>query len=160
MATPRIFTEKERAILQIVQKNIPDTEEPFAEIARLTGSTEEEVLCLLRTMRDEGSIRRFGASLKHQKAGFAHNAMVAWVIDEADADWVGEKVAEHPMVSHCYFRKSSTPDWPYEFFTMIHGKNPGDCEAVIEALRATTSLDEYAILESVREMKKTSMTYF
>ena len=154
------FSAKERAILQIVQKNIPDTPEPYAEIARLADSTEEEVLALLRSMQSAGSIRRFGASLKHQKAGFAHNAMVAWIVDPAEVDAIGAKAAEHPMISHCYFRKSTAPDWPYEFFTMIHGKNPGDCEGVIEELQANTPLDKYAILESVKELKKTSMTYF
>ena len=160
MTNQRLFTDRERAILQIVQKNIPDTPEPFAEIARLTGSTEEEVLALLQSMCEAGSIRRFGASLKHQKAGFAHNAMVAWIIDPAEADAIGEKAAEYPMISHCYYRQSAAADWPYELFTMIHGKNEGDCEAVIEELRANTPLDRYAILESISELKKTSMVYF
>ena len=43
---------------------------------------------------------------------------------------------------------------------MIHGKSEQDCLDVVEELRRTTSLDEYAILESVKELKKTSMTYF
>ena len=34
------------------------------------------------------------------------------------------------------------------------------CLDVVEKLRQTTSLDEYAILESIKELKKISMTYF
>ena len=38
------FTEKEQAILRIVQKNLPDTLTPYADIAAAVGATEEEVL--------------------------------------------------------------------------------------------------------------------
>lgn len=156
----RRFTEKERAILRIVQKNLPDSLTPFADIAGCVGVTEETVLALLRSMAEEGSIRRFGASLKHQKAGFTHNAMVTWIVAEEQADEAGREAARHPLISHCYYRPSSAPDWPYELYTMIHGRHPDEYKDVIAALRAGTSLREYAVLESLREMKKISMTYF
>ena len=43
---------------------------------------------------------------------------------------------------------------------MIHGREPDDYKQVIETLRASTCLREFAVLESIRELKKTSMTYF
>ena len=157
---PRQFTEKEREILRIVQKNLPDTLTPYADIATSVGVEESEVLNLLRDMAEDGSIRRFGASLKHQKAGFAHNAMVAWIVKPEEADAAGEEASRHPLISHCYYRPSSAPDWPYELYTMIHGRHPDEYKEVIASLRATTVLREFAVLESLREMKKTSMTYF
>lgn len=157
---PRQFTDKERAILSIVQKDLPDSQTPYADIAKITGSTEEEVLALLTSMLDDGSIRRFGASIKHQKAGYTENAMVAWLVAKDEADEAGRQAATHPMVSHCYYRPSVLPDWPYELYTMIHGKAVGDCSKVIEELQQTTLLKEYAVLESLRELKKTSMIYF
>ena len=158
--TPRRFTEKEREILRIVQKNLPDSLTPYADIATSVGVEESEVLNLLRSMVEDGSIRRFGASLKHQKAGFAHNAMVAWIVKPEEADAAGEEASRHPLISHCYYRPSSAPDWPYELYTMIHGRHPDEYKEVIAALRASTVLREFAVLESLREMKKTSMTYF
>ena len=73
------FTDKEEAILRIVQKNLPDTLTPYADIAAATGTTEEEVIALLERLKESGAIRRFGASIKHQRTGWSHNAMVAWV---------------------------------------------------------------------------------
>ena len=157
---PRQFTEKEREILRIVQKNLPDSLTPYADIATSVGVEESEVLNLLRGMAEDGSIRRFGASLKHQKAGFAHTAMVAWIVKPEEADAAGEEASRHPLISHCYYRPSSAPDWPYELYTMIHGRHPDEYKEVIASLRATTVLREFAVLESLREMKKTSMTYF
>jgi DNA-binding Lrp family transcriptional regulator len=157
---PRSFSDRERAVLSIVQSNLPDTLTPFADIAAAAGMEEEAVLSFLRSLLKDGSIRRFGASLKHQKAGYSHNAMVAWIADVSLADAAGAVAARHPLISHCYYRPSSAPDWPYELYTMIHGREPGEHAVVVAELIATTPLREYVVLESVRELKKVSMRYF
>ena len=154
------FTDTEQAILRIVQRNLPDSATPYADIAQQVGCSEEDVMALLRRLRDEGAIRRFGASIKHQKTGWSHNAMVAWKIDDALIDQCGEHAAKHTNISHCYHRPSTAPDWPYTLFTMIHGRSEAECLQVVEQLRRETVLSEYAILESLKELKKTSMTYF
>ena len=160
MDTRHPFTEQELAILRIVQRDLPDSLTPYADIAREAGVDESVVLSFLRSMKEDGRIRRFGASVKHQKAGFSHNAMVAWMVDEALADAAGKKAAEHPGISHCYYRPSSAPDWPYTLFTMIHGKSEAECLDVIAWLREHTPLRDYAVLKSLKELKKISMTYF
>jgi DNA-binding Lrp family transcriptional regulator len=157
---PYDFTPGELAILRIVQFDLPDSLTPYADIAREAGMDEAEVIALLTRLKKEGAIRRFGASIKNQKTGWTHNVMVAWRVDEALADAAGEIAAGHPNISHCYYRPSSAPDWPYAFFTMIHGRSAEECRAVIESLRRESVLDEYAALESLKELKKTSMTYF
>ena len=95
------FTDTERAILRIVQFQLPDTLTPYADIAREVGTDEETVLNLLRRMKEDGSIRRFGASIKHQKTGWTHNAMVAWIVDEADSDAIGEVAAKNSAFPTC-----------------------------------------------------------
>ncbi len=154
------FTPTERAVLRIVQKDIPDSLTPFADIAAGVGCTEEEVLGLLARLKEAGAIRRFGASIKHQRTGWTANAMVAWKADEAQADAAGAFAAAHSRISHCYYRPSPYPDWPYTFYTMVHGKSAEDCLAVVEEIRRSTPLESYEILNSIRELKKISMTYF
>lgn len=154
------FTDTERAILRIVQGDLPDSATPFADIAEAAGTDEATVLDLLRRLKADGAIRRFGASIKHQRAGWAHNAMVAWKIREEDVDAAGKQAAKHPRISHCYYRPSPASDWPYTFYTMIHGRTEQECLDVVESLRRDIGLGEYAVLSSVKELKKTSMTYF
>ena len=161
------FTDTERAILRIVQFQLPDTLTRIIQKGMLSISAntikrygEETVLNLLRRMKEDGSIRRFGASIKHQKTGWTHNAMVAWIVDEADSDAIGEVAAKNQRISHVYFRPTSAPDWPYTLYTMVHGRSEDECLQVIEELRRETALDEYAVLDSLEELKKTSMTYF
>jgi DNA-binding Lrp family transcriptional regulator len=157
------FTDAQRAVLKLVQGTIPDGPEPFAAIAEQAGVSEDEVLDLLRTMRQDGSIRRFGATLRHQKAGYGFNAMVAWRVDVSRGDEriteVGEHMARHPAISHCYYRKPH-PRWPYTLYTMIHGRDRETCMATVEQLARETGVDDHAMLFSTRELKKTSMTYF
>lgn len=154
------FTDTERAVLRIVQRDLPDSLTPYADIARAAGIDEDFVLDLLGRMKKDGAIRRFGASVKHQKAGFTHNAMVAWIIDEEHADAAGKAAAANRNVSHCYYRPSSEPDWPYTLYTMVHGRTEQECLGVIKELTAVPHLSKYAVLRSIRECKKISMTYF
>ena len=157
---PYDFTPGELAILRIVQSNLPDSLTPYADIAREAGVDEAEVIALLARLKQDGAIRRFGASIKHQKTGWTHNVMVAWRVDAAHADAAGELAKKYANISHCYYRPSAAPDWPYTFFTMVHGRSAEECRSVIEQLRRENVLGEYVALESLKELKKTSMTYF
>ena len=156
----RQFTPAEQAVLRIVQANLPDSLTPYADIAEQAGMTEAQVLELLGSLKESGAIRRFGASIKHQKTGWTHNAMVAWKISPDMVEQCGTEAARHNHISHVYYRPSSAPDWPYELYTMIHGRSQDDCRAVVEALCRETGLDDYAMLFSLKELKKVSMRYF
>ena len=154
------LTPKQKEILKIVQADLPDSATPFAEIARLTNTSEQEVLELLTKLKDEGYIRRFGATLRHQQAGYDHNAMVAWYVEEGqDIDKIGQIMASRPEITHCYERRNCL-DWPYNLYTMIHGQSEDDCERVISELVQTTGVTQYEILFSCKELRKTSMEYF
>jgi DNA-binding Lrp family transcriptional regulator len=156
---PREFDRKEKEILRKVQGDLPDSATPFADIAEQVGVAPEVVLKLLRELKESGAIRRFGATLRHQKAGYGRNAMVAWKAPEERVDEVGRKMAEQPEISHCYVRRTY-PEWPYNLYTMIHGRDEGDVDRVVERLARETGLADYDKLESIEELKKTSMTYF
>ena len=41
---------------------------------------EEVVLAAIRGLMENGYIRRFGATLRHQQSGFEANALVAWAV--------------------------------------------------------------------------------
>ncbi|NLY42101.1 MAG: Lrp/AsnC family transcriptional regulator [Desulfovibrionales bacterium] len=154
------FTSEERHILRIVQDTLPDSATPYADIAALTGTTEDVVLNLLRTLKTGGQIRRFGATLRHQQAGYSFNAMVAWYVEEGmDVDEAGQIMAARPEISHCYLRRNCM-DWPYNIYTMIHGRNQDDCMHVVQELIKQTGVTQYDILFSLKELKKTSMRYF
>jgi DNA-binding Lrp family transcriptional regulator len=160
MTHERTFSEAERRILRIMQESLPDSLSPFADAAREAGMEEREVLALLRSLREEGIIRRFGAVLRHREAGYGDNAMVAWKADRDAVDAAGAGMAGHPLVSHCYYRPSLAADWPYELYTMVHGRDAGERERAIRELARASGLSDYVVLESVEELKKSSQRFF
>ncbi len=155
------FTQIEEKILHIVQFNLPDTLTPYKDIADDVGCSEEEVINLLKKLKEDGVIRRFGASIKHQQVGYKFNAMVAWEIEDSLIDKAGEIAATYHEISHCYHRPTpNKEEWPYTLFTMIHGMEESDIQNTIKKLISETDLETFAVLESIKELKKTSMTYF
>jgi hypothetical protein len=51
-------------------------------------------------------------------------------------------------------------DWPYNLYTMIHGKSKDDCLRVVDELVQETGVTQFDLLFSTKELKKTSMHYF
>jgi DNA-binding Lrp family transcriptional regulator len=154
-----MLTDLDKKIIAYVQGDIPITDRPYLEIAGQLGISEDVLLERLKRLCDRGIIRRFGATLRHQKSGYPANAMAAWQVDEKDIDAVGERMAAFREVSHCYRRKPHI-DWPYNLYTMIHGKDDAACLEIARNISKETSIVNYTLLFSREELKKTSMEYF
>lgn len=153
------MNELDKKIIASVQADIPITERPYAEIAEQLGIPEETLLDKLSLYCKEGIIRRFGATLRHQKSGFSANAMVAWKVDEERISEVGELFSSFRQVSHCY-RRNPTPEWQYNLYTMVHAHDFDSCRETAREMASTGSVSHYEILFSKNELKKISMAYF
>lgn len=154
-----MLTELEKKVISQIQENMPVTRQPYLEMAKKLRIPEEKLLQILQALCDRGIIRRFGATLRHQKSGFAANAMVAWQVDEDRIDAVGETMASFRQVSHCY-RRNPTDSWPYNLYTMIHARDEESCRETARKMAIDTGIETYSLLFSRRELKKTSMKYF
>lgn len=153
------FTDIEKKVIAALQTDIPVVKQPYLEMALKIGITEDEFLSVLRSLHDRGLIRRFGATLKHQKSGFKANAMVAWKVDEDRVQTVGAIMAGFQEITHCY-RRNPAPGWKYNLYTMVHARDEEACHAIVRKIAAAAGESEYEILFSKKELKKTSMTYF
>jgi DNA-binding Lrp family transcriptional regulator len=154
-----MFTDLEKKIIALIQGDMPVEARPYAAIAKTIGTDEKTVLSVVQDLVDRGIIRRFGATLRHQKSGFTANAMVAWQVDEFRAEAAGKVMACFEQVSHCY-RRNPAKDWPYNLYTMVHAKDEPACRAIAREISEKTGVDAYEILFSRNELKKTSMQYF
>jgi DNA-binding Lrp family transcriptional regulator len=158
------LTPEERELALLLQDDLPYGEHPFDELAamlRERGVDVDGAWVLDRASEwvTSGVIRRFGAAIRHHATGFVANAMGVWTCPDERAEEVGRTMASFKEVSHCYQRPSA-PTWPANMYTMIHGRGRAECEDVAERIREATGLPEPRLLYSVREFKKTSMTYF
>jgi len=153
------LTELEKKIIASLQGNIPITQRPYLEISEKLGIDEEEFLKTLKSLCDREIIRRFGATLRHQKSGFSANAMGAWQVEENRIDEVGRKMASFREVTHCY-RRNPADGWPYNLYTMIHGADEEACRKIARKMSEKAQVENYTLLFSRKELKKTSMKYF
>ncbi|MHB0938205.1 MAG: siroheme decarboxylase subunit beta [Armatimonadota bacterium] len=150
--------ELDRRIIARLCGDLGESLDPFGEIATELGIEREELLARVRRYQETKRMRRLGAVLKHQNAGFTANGMSVWNVPADQVERVSQVMMRQPEVSHCYERPR-LPDWPYNLFAMIHGQTEADCRAVAARIAAAAGMDEYDMLFSVREFKKTSMVY-
>jgi DNA-binding Lrp family transcriptional regulator len=158
MQAPEL-SDLEVAAIRVLQDDLPLVAEPFAAQGARIGVDGATVLELLQSFKDRKLMRRLAAVMNHRSAGFKANAMGVWAVPEADLPEIGPQMAGFAAVSHCY-RRPTYDDWPYTVFTMVHGRNARDCEAIIDAIRTETGVDEHALLWSIKEYKKTRLRYF
>ena len=154
-----MLTDIEKKIIASIQEDMAVIERPYLDIAEKLGISEADLLETLQNLCDRGLIRRFGATLRHQKTGYTANAMGAWQVDEARIDEVGNKMASFKEVSHCY-RRNPTKTWPYNLYTMIHANDVDSCRQTAEKMSRKAKVEKYELLFSRKELKKTSMVYF
>ena len=154
-----MIDEFDKKVISLIQGDLPVDPRPFAVLADQVGLTEAQFIARIKGLKERGIIRRFGATLRHQEAGFNSNAMVAWVVPDHRIDEAGSVLAQFREVTHCYQRRAQK-DWPYNLYTMIHGSNRDQCFQIAARMSRSAGIDEYELLFSEKEFRKTSMEYF
>jgi DNA-binding Lrp family transcriptional regulator len=149
----------DKKIIALLQDDLPLDPRPFAIMADQIGITEDQFMNRVKSMIEGQIIRRFGATLHHREAGFSSNAMVAWVVPDERIEEAGTAMAGFREVTHCYQRRPQG-DWKYNLYTMIHGNNRSDCHKIVLLISQRIGINEYILLFSEQEFKKTSMEYF
>ncbi|WP_457744253.1 siroheme decarboxylase subunit alpha [Sulfurimonas sp.] len=146
-------------IIMRAQYDIDFVSEPFAQIIKDLNITYDTFFTILQELQESGIMRRFASILNHRKAGFNANAMVVWDVDENNGEDIGERAAAFSAVSHCYLRPKY-PNWPYNLFTMVHGKTTQETNAIIEEMANEIESKSHMPLYSSREFKKVRIEYF
>ncbi|WP_455276099.1 siroheme decarboxylase subunit beta [[Eubacterium] cellulosolvens] len=149
--------DKDYAILRNIQDGIPLVSEPFAEVAQNVEITQEEVIKRLKKLNEEGIIRRFGASVSHKKIGMLENAMVTWRVPDDRVNKVGKSLAKYKEITHVYERLTIPKRWDYNLFGVIHGRDKDSIKEFIKRVSESLDLEEYLILFSIRQLKKSSI---
>jgi Transcriptional regulators len=153
------LNEADKRLIFLLSGDLGDSPAPYAEVAAKAGLTEAEVLARIKNYEADGLIRRLGATLWHQRSGFAANAMVVFNIPGDRAEECGRKLAGRSQVSHCYLRKTA-PGWSFNLYAMTHAESREELLQTAREMAEECLADEWRMLESVRELKKASLRYF
>jgi len=152
-------TEEDKNFIRELQKDMEIIDEPFVKDANNLGITENELFEKMKHYEDIGVMRRFAAILRIHQFGITSNSMIVWKVPEDKIAKVGETLGSFHQVSQCYERPTY-PDWPYNVFSMIHCKTHDEAHEMAKTIQDQIHVDEYQILFSSREFKKTRVEYF
>ncbi len=144
-----------------MQDGLPVCPRPYAELAKQMACTEKDVISAINNLKDSSFFRRFGVIVKHRRLGYDANAMVVWDIADELVEVVGEKLAAEAAVTLCYQRPRNLPHWPYNLFTMLHGKERAVVISKIDGIRQRLGIDSnYDVLFSTKCFKQRGAQYF
>ena len=167
MLMPGVYVEEPGSVLDAVDRRIvlatqaglPRVSRPCHAIAEQLGVSADEVMARLRRMLEAGIIRRIGAVPNHYALGYQANGMSVWDVPEERIRELGQKIGALDFVSHSYHRPRYLPEWPYNLFAMVHGRDRAEVEVKVAQIAALLGEADrgHAVLYSTRILKKTGL---
>ncbi|MFC4989890.1 MULTISPECIES: Lrp/AsnC family transcriptional regulator [Saliphagus] len=150
----------EAGLLLAIQEGLELSATPYRTLAAELGVPVGDVTAAIEGLLARGCIKRVGCVVNHVVTGFTANCMVVWdVPDDRLEEW-GERAGGLPYVTLCYHRPRR-PDqgWPYNLFTMIHGRDREAVGEKIDELAADYLPVAHDRLHSTETLKQTGARY-
>jgi len=154
------LTQTEADVLLAIQDGFPLSLTPYDDIADAIDVAVEDVLAAIERLLADGCIKRIGCIVNHIITGFQNNCMVVWDVPDDELDDYGEVVGSLPYVTLCYHRpRRPEQDWPYNLFTMIHGREADAVDEKIDELADEYLSFDHERLYSTETLKQTGARY-
>ena len=93
----------DRKLLDAMQAGIPLVERPYRVLGEGLGLSEQEVLCRIAALKNEGLIRNVSGIFDTRSLGY-RSCLVGFGVGEERIDQAAALVSAHPGVSHNYLR--------------------------------------------------------
>ena len=156
-----VLSEPDRRLIEALQDGLPLVSRPYAALAERAGMSEAELIARLAELQDDGAIKRMGVVVRHHELGYRANAMVVWDVPDTQVEAVGRRLGRVDCVNLCYRRPRRRPDWPYNLFCMIHGRNRDAVLERVQEIREALELEAipFAVLFSQRRFKQRGARY-
>jgi len=147
----------DRRIVLATQSGLPLDPQPYHRIAEQLDVDVSLVKKRLNSMLQRGQIRRIAAVPNHYKLGFSANGMSVWNVPDDRISKLGRRVGNLEFVSHCYHRPRHPPEWMYNLFAMVHGRDHKEVQAKVEQIANLLGAEcvGHDVLFSTRILKKT-----
>ncbi|MCC7326481.1 MAG: Lrp/AsnC family transcriptional regulator [Burkholderiales bacterium] len=152
------LSDVDRRVIAALERGLPLVSRPYAALAAAADVSEDYVLARLALWLRLGVIKRLGVVVRHRELGYTANAMCVWDVPDTDVDAMGGMLARETGVTLCYRRMRARPDWPYNLYCMLHGRDRATVEHALAELSAWHGLDRFpsAVLFSRQRFKQRS----
>lgn len=100
-----MLTNFDKSLLNIIQRNLPISERPFLELAKILETTEDHVIERLRYLKEHGYIRRIGPFFDSGKLEYK-GTLVALKVKEGYMQQVAEFINRYLelIINHIFER--------------------------------------------------------
>jgi DNA-binding Lrp family transcriptional regulator len=151
--------EVDLLIVTATQAGLSLSTRPYEAVAVELGLEPEEVMERMLRMQATGAIRRIAAVPNHYALGYRANGMSVWNVPGERVDELGRRVGALDFVSHCYRRPRRPPDWPYNLFAMVHGRDRDEVEDKVSRIAKLLGEDDrgHEVLYSTKILKKSGL---
>ncbi|MEF8783019.1 MAG: Lrp/AsnC family transcriptional regulator [Haloarculaceae archaeon] len=154
------LTALDRRLIPALQDGLSLSPTPYRDVAERVDASVGDVLAAIERLSDWNCIKRIGCVVNHHAVGFDQNCMVVWDVPEAELDERAVAAGRQPSVTYCCHRpRRETAGWPYNLFTMIHGRSREAVEATIDELAAEHLRCDHARLHTTEVLKQTGVRY-
>lgn len=155
------LNDRDRDLIAALCGGLSLDAQPYRTLGLAVGMDEDEVIGRLSALAEAGIIRRLGVVVRHRELGYGANAMVVWDVPDAEVAEVGRRLGACAEVSLCYRRPRRLPDWPYNLFTMIHGRDRAQVLRALAEMAAREGVAHLAreALFSTRRFKQCGARY-
>lgn len=155
------LSEEDLILLTAIQGGLPLHARPYQVVANNIGMSEDEVMSRLEHLQNTGVMKRLGVIVRHHELGYRCNGMCVWDIPDDRLEEIGRAFSGYDFVTLCYERPRRLPDWPYNLFCMIHGKDRDVVLKQAEQLAVENCLEaiERDVLFSTKRFKQRGAHY-
>lgn len=137
----------DKALLNLLQGDIPICSHPFAEMARQLGTDEEKILLRLRELKAAGFLRRIGTFFDSNRLGY-HGTLVALKVKPSAMNAVAEAVNKYPGATHNYEREGAYNLW----FTLLTPNAEYESN-VLSEIRSLNGVEDMLKLKANKKYK-------
>lgn len=148
-------------LIETIQFGLPLVERPYQAVGEKIGHSEKVIIERIDALQVSGAIKRFGVVVRHHELGYRANAMLVWDVSQDRVDELGEQLSKLECVTLCYQRQRHLPEWPYNLFCMIHGRDRDEVKRCIEEINERFVLRSlpHQVLFSTRCFKQRGARY-
>ena len=137
----------DKALLNLLQSDIPICSHPFAEMASRLGTDENTVINRLHELKAAGYLRRIGTFFDSNRLGY-RGTLIALKVEPSEINSVAEAVNRYPGATHNYEREGLYNLW----FTLL--TPDAECESnILAEIRALRGVEDMLKLMANKKYK-------
>ena len=137
----------DKALLNVLQGNLPLCSHPFAALAERLGTDEATVLDRLRRLKQEGYLRRIGTFFDSNRLGY-RGTLVALQVEPGYMKPVAEAINLYQGATHNYEREGRYNLW----FTLLSPYMDHE-RRILEEIRALPGVEGMLNLKAKKKYK-------